>query len=196
LNTVHVSRRLRSVAMPPHTDHARWFAEEVQPHEAALRAYLRGRFPSLHDVDDLVQESYARILRAREIGTAKLTRAYLFVTARNLALDAIRHTNVVAFQSLAEIDESSVVEERPDAAEAASCDQELEILAEAIATLPQRCREIFVLRRYRELSHREIALKLGIAENTVNAQLVIAMLRCREYLRQRGVTSPAKERAP
>ncbi len=182
--------------MPPHTDHARWFAEEVQPHEAALRAYLRGRFPSLHDVDDLVQESYARILRAREIGTAKLTRAYLFVTARNLALDAIRHTNVIAFQSLAEINESSVVEERPDAAEAASSDQELEILAEAIATLPQRCREIFVLRRYRELSHRDIALRLGIAENTVNAQLVIAMLRCREYLRQRGVTSRGKERAP
>jgi len=211
LNKVHVSRRLRSVAMPPHTDQARWFAEEVQPHEAALRAYLRGRFPSLHDVDDLVQESYARILRAREIGTAKLTRAYLFVTARNLALDAIRHTNVVAIQSLAEIDESSVVEERPDAAEAArpllekggpgapkpaSSDQELEILAEAIATLPQRCREIFVLRRYRELSHRDIALRLGIAENTVNAQLVIAMLRCREYLRQRGVTSRGKEHAP
>ena len=193
---MHVSRRLRSVAMPPHTDQARWFAEEVQPHEAALRAYLRGRFPSLHDVDDLVQESYARILRAREIGTAKLTRAYLFVTARNLALDAIRHTNVVAIQSLAEIDESSVVEERPDAAEAASSDQELEILAEAIATLPQRCREIFVLRRYRELSHRDIALRLGIAENTVNAQLVIAMLRCREYLRQRGVTSRGKEHAP
>jgi len=193
---VHLSRRLRSVAMPPHTDQARWFAEEVQPHEAALRAYLRGRFPSLHDVDDLVQESYARILRAREIGTAKLTRAYLFVTARNLALDAIRHTNVVAIQSLAEIDESSVVEERPDAAEAASSDQELEILAEAIATLPQRCREIFVLRRYRELSHRDIALRLGIAENTVNAQLVIAMLRCREYLRQRGVTSRGKEHAP
>lgn len=193
---MHLSRRLRSVAMPPHTDQARWFAEEVQPHEAALRAYLRGRFPSLHDVDDLVQESYARILRAREIGTAKLTRAYLFVTARNLALDAIRHTNVVAIQSLAEIDESSVVEERPDAAEAASSDQELEILAEAIATLPQRCREIFVLRRYRELSHRDIALRLGIAENTVNAQLVIAMLRCREYLRQRGVTSRGKEHAP
>ena len=182
--------------MPPPIDQARWFAEEVQPHEPALRAYLRGRFPSLRDVDDLVQESYARILRARQIGTAKLTRAYLFVTARNLALDALRHTNAVTIELLAEIDESSVVEARPDAAEAASCDQALEILAEAIATLPKRCREIFVLRRYRELSHREIARQLGIAENTVNAQLVIAMLRCRIYLQQRGVTSRGKERAP
>ena len=192
LNLASVSPRLRAVTMPPHTDHARWFSEEVQPHEPALRAYLRGRFPSLHDVDDLVQESYARILRAREIGTAKLSRGYLFVTARNLALDAVRHANVVPMESLAEIDESSVIEMRPDAAEIASCNQELEILAEAIATLPKRCREICVLRRFRELSHREIALRLGIAENTVNAQLVIAMLRCRDYLRQRGVTSAGK----
>ena len=173
--------------MPTNTEQARWFCAEVQQHEPALRAYLRVRFPSLRDIDDLVQESYARILRARQIGTAKLSRAYLFVTARNLALDAIRHRNVVTITSLAEIDELSVVEGGPNAAEAASCEQELEILAEAIATLPKRCRDIFVLRRFRELSHREIALKLGITENTVNAQLVIAMLRCREYLRLRGV---------
>lgn len=181
--------------MPPHIDPTRWFIEEVQPHEPALRAYLRGRFPTLHDVDDLVQETYARLLRAHEIGAAKLTRAYLFVTARNIALDAIRHSKVVPMESLAEIDPSSVVELTPNAAEAASFDQELEILAAAIATLPARCREIFVLRRFGELSHREIAQKLGIAENTVNAQLVIAMLRCREYLRLRGVTSAGKERS-
>jgi RNA polymerase sigma-70 factor (ECF subfamily) len=44
-----------------------------------------------------------------------------------------------------------------------------------------------VLRRFHELSHREIAQRLGVSENTVNAQLVIGMLRCREFLRGRGV---------
>ncbi|MBI2497428.1 MAG: RNA polymerase subunit sigma-24, partial [Opitutae bacterium] len=47
----------------PDADFARWFAEEVQPHEPALRAWLRNRFPTLVDPDDLVQESYARLLR-------------------------------------------------------------------------------------------------------------------------------------
>lgn len=46
--------------MPPHIDPTRWFIDEVQPHEPALRAYLRGRFPSLHDVDDPVREAHAR----------------------------------------------------------------------------------------------------------------------------------------
>ena len=32
--------------MPPPTDQARWFTEEVHPHEAHLKAYLRGAFPA------------------------------------------------------------------------------------------------------------------------------------------------------
>lgn len=168
-------------------DQSRWFSEQLQPHEADLRAFLRARFPSLHDLDDVIQESYARILRARAIGKASLNRAYLFVVARNVALDVLRHHQVAPMENFAEIERLAVVEDRPDAAEAASHHQELEILAEAIATLPPRCRGIFLLRRYHDLSHKQIARKLGISENTVNAQLVIAMLRCREYLRMRGV---------
>ena len=142
----------------------------------------------MHDIDDLVQETYARMLRAREVGKASLTRAYLFVIARNVALDQLRRRRPEWIAGIAEIERLSVVEERPDAAEAASHEQELEILADAIATLPGRCREVFVLRRYHDLSHREIAQRLGIAENTVNAQLVTGMLRCRDYLRAHGVT--------
>jgi RNA polymerase sigma-70 factor (ECF subfamily) len=32
---------------------ARWFAEEIQPHESALRGFLHARFPTLVDIDDL-----------------------------------------------------------------------------------------------------------------------------------------------
>jgi len=40
-------------ALPP--DDARWFAAAVQPHDAALRGWLRTRFPALGDIDDIVQ---------------------------------------------------------------------------------------------------------------------------------------------
>jgi len=48
----------------PSLEHARWFHEEVQPYEEKLRAYLRHRFPTIRDVDDIVQETYARLFRA------------------------------------------------------------------------------------------------------------------------------------
>jgi len=47
---------------------SRWFVDEVQPHEPELRAYLRTSFPSLADIDDLVQETYARLVQARNAG--------------------------------------------------------------------------------------------------------------------------------
>lgn len=168
-------------------EQAQWFSQAIRPHESELRAYLRGRFPTLPDVDDLVQETYARLLRARATGQATLTRAYLFVVARNVALDLIRREKIVAIDRLAEIDGLYVVEERPDAAETLNHEQELALLDDAMRALPPRCREILTLRRIEGLSHRAIAEKLGIAESTVNAQLAIGLIRCRRYLCAHGV---------
>jgi len=179
--------RTPAILPPADTEQTRWFIEEVQPHEPALRAYLRGCFPTLLDTDDLVQDAYARLLRARDAGKVSHPKAYLFATARNAALDLFRRDKIVSFQGIAEIEHLSVLEERPDAAEAASHEQEIAILHDAIDSLPKRCREILVMRRLHGLSHREIAQSLGISEHTVNAQLAIGLLRCRKFLQVRGV---------
>ncbi|MES2694263.1 MAG: sigma factor, partial [Verrucomicrobiota bacterium] len=70
--------------MPPSDpETARWFAQEVQPHESELRAYLRSKFSRHLDIDDLVQETYARLLQSREQTKVRSTKGYLFATARN-----------------------------------------------------------------------------------------------------------------
>lgn len=170
------------------TDHAQWFAAEVQPHEPALRAYLRGRFPGLADVDDLIQETYAHLIRAKVAGKIREVRPYLFVTARNAAVDLARHRQVAATESLGNIEQLSVVEDRPNAAETLAHDQEIEILHEAINALPTRCREVLILRRFHGLSHQAIAQQLNISVNTVDAQLCLAVFRCRQFLLLRGVS--------
>src|SRR5260221_4878436 len=81
--------------------HTQWFMEEVQPHEPALRAYLRARFPALTDIDDLVQETFARMLRARESTGVRAPKSLLFSTARNAALDILRRNRVVQIENLA-----------------------------------------------------------------------------------------------
>jgi RNA polymerase sigma-70 factor (ECF subfamily) len=180
-----------AILPPADTEQTRWFIEEVQPHEPALRAYLHGCFPTLPDTDDLVQDAYARLLRARDAGKVSHPKAYLFATARNAALDLFRREKIVSIQGIADIEHLSVLEDRPDAAEAASHDQEIAILNEAIDSLPNRCREILIMRRLRDLSHRAIAQSLGISEHTVNAQLAIGLLRCRKFLQVRGVLKGA-----
>ena len=166
---------------------SRWFLEEVQPHEPMLRAWLQARFPGLTDTDDLVQESYARLIRAREQGRVRNAKNYLFKTALNAALDLVRRRKVVPFEPVGEDDRLSVLEESPHAGEAASRSEELEILREAMHALPTRCRQVFTLRKLYGLSHREIAAQLGIAEKTVEEQVNRAMRRCAAFLRTRGL---------
>lgn len=178
--------RCRPAVNSPHSDQARWFAQEVLPHEPMLRAWLRDRFTRLADIDDLVQETYLRLFRARSAGKISHPKTYLFVTARNAALDRLRREKVVAFETLAEVEATADFRVAP-APEAAVQDDELALIAEAIRALPDRCREVLVLRKHHGLSHDEIAQRLGITKNTVNAQITVGMMRVRQFLKDRGV---------
>lgn len=186
-----------SVSTPP-SEQSRWFAEEVQPHEPALRSYLRATFPSLPDIDDLVQESYARLIRAKQAGRINYARAFLFTTARNAALDIFRRQQVVAIDAIGDLSELPVLVETPDAAEMVSKQQELELLAEAVRGLPERCRQVLTLRLLYSLPQKDIAAQLGVSEHTVKAQLAKGMRRCAAYFEQRGClrTYPASEDTP
>lgn len=174
--------------MPPlNPDQAGWFSSEVLPHEAALRAYLRSQFHSLTDPDDIVQETYVRMLRARERGPIESPRGLLFATARNAARDLLRRRGTAQTFPITENEESRVFDDAPAVPENVSRRQESDLLAAAIAELPPRCREILVLRKFENLSHREIAQRLGIAEHTVEVQLTKALHRCQEFFARHGL---------
>jgi RNA polymerase sigma factor (sigma-70 family) len=175
---------------PTPSDDARWFAAEVQPHDAALRAWLRSRYPSLGDIDDVVQETYSRVLqlRARDPLRAHAVKPLLFTTARNLALDVLRRRqNVPMFALPEEADAAVFADDAPGVGEMVSRRQELALLAEAIQALPERCRQILTLRKIYGLPQKEIARQLGISEHTVEAQVGIGMHRCADYLSRLGL---------
>lgn len=180
-----------SAATPdPAASVTRWFAEEVQPHEPALRAYLRARFPTLADHDDIVQEAYTRTLRAKAGGSIRYAKAFLFTTARNAALDFFRRREANPTDTITDFRESCVLGDQPDAAELLSQQQELEILTDAVRALPERCRQVVMLRYLDGLSYKEIAAHLGISPETVKVQLAKGMRRCAEYFEDHGLLRP------
>lgn len=164
-----------------------WFAEEILPHEPALRAWLRVRFPSLSESDDIVQESYFRLIRTQAHRKVANAKSYLFMIARNVAFDLFRRNRATPMIPATESERASVMEDRDGVVEAVCSSQEFEILREAINSLPERCRRIMRLQKLQGLSNLEIAGQLGLSVNTVNAQLVIGLARCRKYLLARGV---------
>jgi RNA polymerase sigma factor (sigma-70 family) len=181
-NRAEVNPRLRRLLPPHHPDQTRWFLEHVQPHEGMLRAWLRSRFPVECDIDDIVQEAYARVLQASETNTIDSPKAFLFATARNLALGRVRHQKVSGVNDgLAEIALESVLDESADVPHAVGRAQELELLTQAIQPLPARCRQVLTLRKIYGLSQKAVAAQLGIAEHTVEAQGTIGLRKLAEY---------------
>ena len=56
-------------------------------------------------------------------------------------------------------------------------------IGESIDKLPEECRKIFILSRTEELSHKQIAERLGISENTVKVQIYRALIKLRILLK-------------
>lgn len=59
--------------------------------------------------------------------------------------------------------------------------QELELLTQAIQSLPARCRQVLTLRKLYGLSQKEVAAQLGISEHTVEAQGTIGLRKLAEF---------------
>ena len=171
---------------PLNSDETRWFVAEVQPHEQSLRSYLRRSLPSMADVDDTVQDCYSRILHAKGKGRVRSTRPLLFAIARNAVHDFFHSRARAEIVSLTESLPLAVMEEALGVVETVCRQQELALLTEAIHALPERCRQVILLRKIKGYSQREIAGMLGISENTVEVLAVKGTRRCAEYLRARG----------
>ena len=169
----------------PQSDPDRWFAEHILPHEPVLRAWLAQGFGPRLAVDDVVQEAFLRVLRARATGELHAPKAFLFAIARNLALDQLRRHAVSRTDSLVEADLSNVLDDHASIPETVARNQELALLTEAIQSLPDRCRQVMTLRIVYGLTQRVIGEKLGISDRTVAAQLAIGTKKCTDFMLRR-----------
>ena len=179
---------LRQSMITPKNELTIWFNEEVNPHEGSLKRYLRSKFPSLPDIDDLVQESYARLIQARTAGRISYAKAFLFTTARNIALDIFRRRQVVQIEHVADMETLNIQSAEAEAGETLERQEKLKLLAEAVKSLPVRCRQVMTLRLLYAMPQKQIAHELKISEHTVKAQLAKGMRRCAEFFTERGLT--------
>ena len=182
-----------AVSSSTETNQNRWFAEEVQPHDSVLKAYLRSTYPAVRDVEDVVQESYLRVWKARAVHPIASAKAFLFQVARRLALDIARRHLASPVKGVTDLAELSVLDASPSAADIASTREEVDLLAEAIHQLPARCREIVVLRKNQCVPQKEIARRLNLSEQTVQVQVYRGVKRIAAYLRSRGVETVSHE---
>ncbi len=157
--------------MEEYLSRARWLEQHILPHEAALRAWLAGRVVPRLDVDDIVQEVYAIMASLDFVENIKYPKAYAFKVAMSIASTHVRRSRIVPIMTLRDVDTLGAADAMPSPEQEVSDRDELRRVGEAIELLPAMCRKVFVLRRIEGLSQRQIAVRLGIAEKTVEKHI-------------------------
>jgi RNA polymerase sigma-70 factor (ECF subfamily) len=152
-----------------------WFASEILVHEQALMYYLRRCWPQRDELHDLRQEVYVRVYEAAAKALPTAPKSFLFATARHLMADRVRRSRVVSIEAVGDFESLNVLVDEITPERWFSGRQILKRLAEAFDLLPDRCRQVVWLRRVEELSQKEVAMRLGISEKTVEKQVAKGM---------------------
>jgi RNA polymerase sigma-70 factor (ECF subfamily) len=169
-------------SMTPPLERAQWLARMICPHEPALRRWLGRRTLIGLDIDDIVQEAYARLAVLPDVDHIHNPRAYFFRTAFTILVNEVRRAQIVPIDAVAQLDRLEVESMAPTPDMEAEGRQELRLLAEAIAQLSPRCREVFIARKVHGLSQRETAAQLGMAESTVEKHIAAGLRHLAAFL--------------
>jgi RNA polymerase sigma-70 factor (ECF subfamily) len=145
------------------------FAELYRATLQPLRRLLARMLADHSEAQDVAHDAYLRVLPQLDNQTVRNPEALLYVTARRLALNRLKRRRHSPIDSAA-APVAEPADPADDAARQAIVRQELELLEHAIADLPAGCRSVLLLRHRQQLSHREIADRLGIAVSTVEKQ--------------------------
>jgi RNA polymerase sigma factor (sigma-70 family) len=152
---------------------AQLVADLAHRYRPILSRFFQKRIRPGSDVDDLVQEVFARLARKGDLASVGQLEGYIFQVAANLIRERGRK---LALQR-------NSLERVADGAGQEDLSPERILLGEesiarvfaALHELPERTRNAFLLHRFEDLKHAEIALRLGIAVSTVEKDIMRAM---------------------
>jgi RNA polymerase sigma-70 factor, ECF subfamily len=169
-----------------------WLAGLKRGEEGVLRSIFNHYYPAMvrdahrliKDTDtcrDLAQDVFVELWKKRDsLAIHSSLSAYLRRSVVNKALNHLKSIQKTQIEDADDIDmaDNSLVEaialENQNNLEAA--------LHAAVDLLPEKCRVVFVLSRFEEMSHKEIAEKLSISVKTIENQITKAMKTLREIM--------------
>ncbi|MGD9557753.1 MAG: RNA polymerase sigma-70 factor [Mangrovibacterium sp.] len=147
-------------------------------------------FVSRNDLaEDIVADVFLKLWEKKEsVNITDSISSYLFRAVKNSCINYLNreksrsHTISENEISLLNLKLEYLISERYPLTDLIGKELEERIKTE-IEKLPGQCREIFYLSRFEDFSHKEIAEKLGISENTVKVQIYRALSKLRQGLK-------------
>lgn len=155
--------------MPDDSPGRREFSVLYSATLAPLRRYLTRLLGNAGEAQDVAHDAYLRVYPSMSGRRADHPEGLLFTAARRLAINRLKRRSISPL-SREEMRPESAASQSPGVEQQVIARQELELLQNAIAQLPEGCRAVLLLRKVEMLSHKKIAERLGIAVSTVEKQ--------------------------
>ncbi len=149
-----------------------------------LCLFINRYINDLPSAEDIAQECFVVVWNHRDTLTSvQHIKSFLYLTARNNALDYLRHEKIRNNYEETTIQELETTENFVHFV----IEEEVEqILLKTEENLPHQCRQIFVW-AMQGMDNEEIALRLNISVNTVKTQKKIAYRKLKRYISEIGL---------
>ena len=156
---------------------------------------LRRVCASPAEVDDVIQETYYKVLQMASMDHVREPRGFLVRISKNIVIDRMRRDAIVSIEAVANLEALEIADSAPSPERVAMARAELRWVIGLIANLPDRCKEVFRARRIYGLSQNETAETLGISEGIVEKETMRGMSLISDMIARVGVHDDARARA-
>jgi RNA polymerase sigma factor (sigma-70 family) len=157
------------------------FQNNIKP----LKHYVSRFFGNSHDIEDLLQDVYIRVVEAEKVTRITTPKAFIYKVARNLALNEKsrarqKHCSAINDDELAQIIDELSLEDNIEQ------EQRFIHFCSSVNKLPPQCRKVFIMKKVYGLANNDIAKELDISVSTVDKHLAKALITCRNDLQKMG----------
>ena len=149
--------------------------DQLESHRLPLRNFFLRRVNSIAEADDLVQEVFLRMLKSNQDAPIENIQSYLFRVGTNTFRDYLRNKASRKADMHQPIEDTVEIESGLSTERVLIGQQSVEILTEALKTLPTRTRDIFVLRALQNRPFSEIAQLLELSTRSVEKHMAKAL---------------------
>lgn len=149
-----------------------------------LMKFISRYFSDTYDIEDVVQETYLRAYEAEGKRKIDSPKSFLFKIAKNVALTKLTKKSNQINKYIEEVSGSSVLalDTAPSTDLELIAKEKLGLYCEAVATLSEKCREVYLLRKVYGLSHKEIATRMSLSVSSAEKYLRQGILECEAYI--------------
>jgi RNA polymerase sigma factor (sigma-70 family) len=141
----------------------------------ALKRFISGYLINPQDIEDVCQETFLRTYKSSMDSDIKKPKSYMFRVAKNFIVSDFRRSSTKLNEYVEDIDLIESFLELEDLEHNVLAKEKLGIMCDAIAGLPDKCRQVVVMRKVYGLSTGDIAKRMNISTITVSNYITQGM---------------------